>query len=100
MIKNIFANFLGRFWSIISVFLFVPFYVKLLGIESYAVISFYTVILTIMYFADGGLSATLNREIARSSDKLYIGRMLFTIERLYLITCASIILLIFSFLNN
>lgn len=97
MIKNIFANFLGRFWSIISVFLFVPFYVKLLGIESYAVISFYTVILTIMYFADGGLSATLNMEIARSSDKLYIGRMLFTIERLYLIICASIILLIFSF---
>jgi O-antigen/teichoic acid export membrane protein len=97
MFKNIIANYVGKFWSIISVFLFVPFYVKLLGIESYAVISFYTVILTIMYFADGGLSATLNMEIARSSDKLYIGRMLFTIERLYLIICASIILLIFSF---
>ncbi len=97
MIKNILANYVGRIWGIISVFLFVPFYVKLLGIESYAVISFYMVILTIMYFADGGLSATLNREISRSSDKLYIGRMLFTIERLYLIICASIILLIFYF---
>ena len=45
MIKNILANYVGRIWGIISVFLFVPFYVKLLGIESYAVISFYMVIL-------------------------------------------------------
>jgi O-antigen/teichoic acid export membrane protein len=97
MFKNIFANYIGKLWGLISVFVFVPFYIKLLGIESYAVINFYTVILTIMYFADGGLSATLNREIARSSDKLYIGRMLFTIERVYLIICSSIIVVIFCF---
>lgn len=97
MFKNIIANYIGKLWGIISVFVFVPFYIKLLGIESYAVINFYTVILTIMYFADGGLSATLNREIARTSDKLYIGRMLFTIERVYLIICSSIIIVIFSF---
>lgn len=97
MFKNIIANYIGKLWGLISVFVFVPFYIKLLGIESYAVINFYTVILTIMYFADGGLSATLNREIARSSDKLYIGRMLFTIERVYLIICSSIIMIIFSF---
>jgi O-antigen/teichoic acid export membrane protein len=97
MFKNIIANYIGKLWGLISVFVFVPFYIKLLGIESYAVINFYTVILTIMYFADGGLSATLNREIARTSDKLYIGRMLFTIERVYLIICSSIIMIIFSF---
>lgn len=97
MFKNIIANYIGKLWGLISVFVFVPFYIKLLGIESYAVINFYTVILTIMYFADGGLSATLNREIARSSDKIYIGRMLFTIERVYLIICSSIIIIIFCF---
>lgn len=97
MFKNIIANYVGKIWGIISVFLFVPLYIKILGIESYAVINFYTVILTIMYFADGGLSATLNREIARGSDKQYIGNMLFTIEKVYLAICSFIILFIFSF---
>ena len=96
MFKNIIANYVGKIWGIISVFVFVPFYIKLLGIESYAVINFYTVILTIMYFADGGLSATLNREIARTTDKKYIGNMLFTIEKVYLAICLFIILIIFS----
>jgi O-antigen/teichoic acid export membrane protein len=97
MFKNIIANYLGRFWGIISVFIFVPIYIKILGIESYAVINFYTVVLSIMYFADSGLSSTLHREIARVSDKLYIGNMLFTIERVYLIISAFIIIVIFSF---
>lgn len=96
MFKNIIANYIGKIWGIISVFLFVPFYIKLLGIESYAVINFYTVVLTIMYFADGGLSATLNREIARTTDKKYIGNMLFTIEKVYLAICLFIIIIIFS----
>jgi O-antigen/teichoic acid export membrane protein len=96
MFKNIIANYIGKLWGLISVFVFVPFYIKLLGIESYAVINFYTVILTIMYFADGGLSATLNREIARTTDKKYIGNMLFTIEKVYLAICLFIIIIIFS----
>ncbi len=97
MYKNIIANYIGKFWGIISVFIFIPFYIKILGLESYAVINFYTVILTIMYFADGGLSATLNREIARTDDKQYLGNMLFTIERLYLGICLFIILFVTSF---
>lgn len=94
--NNIIANYVGKIWGIISVFIFVPFYIKLLGLESYGVINFYTVILTIMYFADGGLSATLNREIARSTDKKYIGNMLFTIEKVYLAICLFIIIIFFS----
>ncbi|MRX67935.1 Membrane protein involved in the export of O-antigen and teichoic acid [Flavobacterium resistens] len=99
MLKNIIANYIGRIWGIISVFVFVPFYIKILGIESYAVINFYTVILTIMYFADGGLSATLNREIARNNNAQYLNNMLFTIERLYIGICAVIVIVIFLFSN-
>ena len=97
MLTNILSNYLAKVWGIISVFIFVPFYIKLLGLESYAVINFYTVILTIMYFADGGLSATLNREIARTTDKKYIGNMLFTMEKVYLAICLFIIIIIFTF---
>lgn len=97
MFTNIVSNYLAKVWGIISVFFFVPFYIKYLGIESYGVINFYTVILSIMYFADGGLSASLNREFARNTDKEYLGNMLFTIEKVYLAICLFIIIIIFSF---
>ena len=90
MFKNIIANYIGKVWGIISVFFFTPFYIKILGIEAYGVINFYSVILTIMYFADAGLSLTLNREMSRNDDKKYLGDMLFTIERLYLVICLFI----------
>ena len=67
--KNILANIIGKIWNIISVFIFVPIYLDFLGVESYGVISFYTVILTVLAFADAGLSATLNREFAREDGK-------------------------------
>ena len=95
MVKNIIANYIGKVWGIVSVFFFAPFYIKILGIEAYGVINFYSVILTIMYFADAGLSLTLNREMSRSDDKIYLGDMLFTIERLYTAIC----LLIFVFIT-
>lgn len=97
LFENVIANYIGKFWGLISVFIFVPIYIRILGVEAYAVISFYTVVLTVMYFADGGLSSTLNREIARVSDKLYIGNILYTIERVYLLVCSLIVILIFCF---
>jgi O-antigen/teichoic acid export membrane protein len=99
MFKNVLANYVSRIWSFISVFIFVPIYIKFLGLESYAVINFYNVILTVMLFADAGLSSTLNREIARHTDKKYLGNMLFTIEKLYLFITSSIIILIFLLSN-
>jgi O-antigen/teichoic acid export membrane protein len=97
MLKNVLSNYIARFWGIISVYIFIPFYIKLLGIEAYAVINFYSVILTIMYFADAGLSATLNREMARTDNKFYLGTMLFTIERLYFFICLFIVFFISLF---
>ncbi|MBC9910592.1 oligosaccharide flippase family protein [Chitinophaga varians] len=70
-----------------------------MGIESYAVINFYAVILALLFFADAGLTATLNRELARSTDKKYLGNLLFTMERIYMIICLLIIIGIFLFSN-
>jgi O-antigen/teichoic acid export membrane protein len=92
--KNVIANFLGKIWTIASVFLFVPLYIKMLGIESYAIVNFYSVILTLLFFADAGLSATLNREMAITNDYKYLGNLLYTIERVYLIICVIIILIL------
>lgn len=65
MIKNIVANFIGRFWSILSNFLFIPLYIHFLGFESYSIISFTLVIAGLMAILDAGLTATLSREFAR-----------------------------------
>ena len=71
MIKNIIANFVGRFWSILSNFLFIPLYIYYLGFENYSVISFTLVIAGVMAVLDAGLTATLSREFARSDYELF-----------------------------
>src|SRR5665647_1926499 len=68
MVKNIIANFIGRFWSILSSFLFIPLYIHFLGFYSYSIISFTLVIARLMSILDGGLTATLSRELARSDN--------------------------------
>ncbi|SHM28282.1 Membrane protein involved in the export of O-antigen and teichoic acid [Chitinophaga jiangningensis] len=98
--KNIIANYLGKIWSFVSVYIFIPIYIKMLGIESYAIINFYAVILAMLFFADAGLTATLNRELARSTDRSYTRNLLFTMERIYLFICIGIALTIGIFSNT
>jgi|SRR6185437_10831636 len=98
MIKNIFANYIGKVWGFVSVYVFIPLYIKYLGIEAYGIINFYTVLMTLLLFADAGLSETLGREFARSSeDKVYCRNLLYSIERLYLVITLSIMAALFFF---
>jgi len=89
---NIIANYAGRVWGFLSAFIFVPFYLRFLGNESYGIVSFYAVVLGFLAFADAGLTATLNREFARS-DKTpsYKANLLATVETIYICICFIII---------
>lgn len=93
--KNILANFIGRFWSVLSNFLFIPLYIKILGLESYSIISFMLVLNGIMIMMDAGLTATLSREFASShnskNDKLIIFK---TLESCYFIIAVIIFVFI------
>jgi len=81
---NIIANYAGRAWSFLSAFIFVPFYLRFLGSEAYGIVGFYTVVLGFLAFADAGLTATLNREFARSDRTLsYKANLLVTVEIIY-----------------
>ncbi|KFC21248.1 oligosaccharide flippase family protein [Epilithonimonas lactis] len=96
MKKNIIANFVGRFWGILSNFLFIPLYIKYLGFESYSVISFTLMIAGIMAVLDGGLTATLSREFARRDNDITEKRNIFkNLETLYFIVIFICILSIF-----
>lgn len=94
-IKNIIANYFGRFWSFISGFVFIPFYIKLLGIEAQGVISFSALLIAFMSLADVGLTSALSREVARSDNKDYISNLLFTVERIYFGICFGGFILVF-----
>lgn len=98
MTRNIVANLAGRLWAFASIFVFVPLYVRLLGIEAYGVITFYNVLLLLLTFADAGFTATLNREFARESgDERYKANLLRTFERIYLAIALLIVCTVFFF---
>ena len=101
MIKNIIANTVGRFWSILSNFLFIPLYIKLLGFESYAIISFTLIITGVMAVLDAGLTATLSREFSRNDQSIKEKRRVFgSLETSYFLIIIFISIVIFFFSNS
>ncbi|MFA5779090.1 MAG: oligosaccharide flippase family protein [Elusimicrobiota bacterium] len=65
--KNIIANFSGKGWAAIMNLIFVPLYIKFMGIESYGLVGIFSSLLSIFGLLDMGISTTLNREMARLS---------------------------------
>lgn len=94
--RNIIANYFGRAYSIAAVYLFLPFYVKILGVEAFGVIAVYTTLLTLSGLADVGLSATFAREAARSKNKKKLLDLMSTIERVLYLSVGLIALIIFA----
>jgi len=65
--SNVIANFGGRFWSVAMGVIFVPIYIRILGIEAYGLIGFFLSLQAFIFILDMGLSATLSRELARDT---------------------------------
>lgn len=65
--KNIAANFVGSIWQTIMGLVFIPLYIKFMGIESWGLIGIFATLQTMFGLLDMGLSSTLNREMARLS---------------------------------
>lgn len=82
--KQIFFNYFVKAWGLISIYLFVPLYVKYLGIESYGVVSIYALLLGLISFIDSGLSATIIKEFSEFSDRNFKYSLLKIIEGYYL----------------
>ena len=64
---NVAANFIGSFWSALLGILFVPVYLRYVGIEAYGLIGIFNSIQIFTSLLDFGLSPTFNRELARLS---------------------------------
>jgi O-antigen/teichoic acid export membrane protein len=63
--KNIAANFAGSVWTGLMSLLFVPLYIRFMGIEAYGLIGIFASLLALLALLDMGLGNTLNREMSR-----------------------------------
>jgi O-antigen/teichoic acid export membrane protein len=63
--RNLIANYLGQGWTAIMSILFVPWYIKYLGIEAYGLIGIFALLQAWLTLLDMGMTPTLGREMAR-----------------------------------
>ena len=85
--NNIAANFAGSFWQALMGLVFVPLYIKFMGIESYGLVGLFTTLQVIFGLLDVGLGSTLTREMARLSvlpeKKQEMRNLVRTLETVY-----------------
>lgn len=89
-IVKILSNYGSRLWSLVSVFIFIPFYIKFLGVENYAIISFYSLLLGIIGFVDSGISSAVMKEFASDNNVNYKYSILKQAEKIYIYACLGI----------
>jgi O-antigen/teichoic acid export membrane protein len=66
---NLAANFLGRGWYALMSLLFVPLYIRFMGMEAYGLVGLFVSLQALFAMFDFGLGATFTREIARYSAR-------------------------------
>ncbi|MFA7062233.1 MAG: oligosaccharide flippase family protein [Pedobacter sp.] len=99
--KNVIANFSGGVWSALMGIAFVPFYIRLMGAESYGLIGVFFSIQTMLAVLDLGLSQTLGREMARLSVDRKNAQLMVdtarTLEIIYWVVAIGVVALIAIF---
>lgn len=105
--KNIAANFIGSIWQALMGLVFIPLYIKFMGIESYGLIGIFATLQVIFGLLDAGLSSTLTREMARLSALPHkaqeMRNLVRTLETLYWIVAIFVgiaIVLLSPFIAN
>lgn len=94
--KNIIANYIGTASTSIIQIIFIPVYIKYLGLEAYGLIGIYTSLMIWMSIADFGITPTLTREVASyltgARSLQWINNLLFSVE-IILSTIAILVIL-------
>ncbi len=62
---NIVANYAGQIWSALMAVAFVPFYIRILGVESFGLVGFMLSLQALSQFFDFGIGGTVNRALAQ-----------------------------------
>lgn len=93
---NVVANFIAQAWTGLIGVLFLPVYIRMLGMEAYGLIGVYMTLQALLFVLDLGLSATLNRELAKHAHEPSASGsahdLVRTLEWIYLPLCAVVAL--------
>lgn len=93
---SLITNFLSQIWGALIGFLFIPVYVRILGIESYGIIGFFATLQAWFVLLDLGLTPALGREMSRFLGGVYTAQTIRNLLRSLEIICISIALIILS----
>lgn len=63
--RNVTANYLGQAWTAVIGLVFIPVYIRYMGVESFGLIGVFTLLQAWLALLDMGMTPTLNREMAR-----------------------------------
>lgn len=66
---NFLSNIFGSIFQSIIGIIFIPIYIKIIGIESWGLIGIFTLLLAIFSLLDMGISPTMTRELAKYSSQ-------------------------------
>ncbi|MBT8588805.1 oligosaccharide flippase family protein [Polynucleobacter paneuropaeus] len=88
------TNFLSQIWGALIGFLFIPVYVRILGIESYGIIGFFVTLQAWFILLDLGLTPALSREMSRYLGGAYSAQAIRNLLRSLELICLAIALII------
>jgi O-antigen/teichoic acid export membrane protein len=98
--KNVIANFLGQGFTALMGLVFIPLYIKYMGVEAYGLIGFYAVMQAWLTLFDMGITQTLNREMARFTAGIHtpqsIHDLLRSLEIVSVVLAVLICVLVFG----
>jgi O-antigen/teichoic acid export membrane protein len=92
--RNIAANFAGSMCQALMGLVFVPVYIKFIGIEAWGLIGLFVTLLPVFGLLDMGMSSTLNREMARLSVGAQKGQEMRDLVRTLEVLCWGLAVLI------
>ncbi|APC05320.1 hypothetical protein AOC10_01640 [Polynucleobacter asymbioticus] len=93
---SLLTNFISQIWGALIGFLFIPVYVRILGIESYGIIGFFATLQAWFVLLDLGLTPALGREMSRFLGGVYSAQGIRNLLRSLELLCLTIALIILS----
>ena len=91
--KNLGAALASTMWTAATAIFVIPFYIKYLGVETYGLVGFFLTLQAIFQLLDVGLSAAINREVAKSIslvEKRALGQTLHSLAVVYWFMAAGL----------
>lgn len=88
--RNILVNYLGQAWVAIMGIVFLPVFIKYLGMEAYGLIGVFTLMQSWLALLDMGMTPTLNREMARYTAGAHDTKSIKDLLRSLEIICYSV----------